>query len=470
MYESEKASEDFFCTDAYNELVEMRELPRPPYDSLLIARNPLYTVRLSEMDSYKNLQEYIRTSGLQKKLHDVGHTWLWHEEVFEWLFLERIIAESGEPELDERAFDRVFRRAQAELSRNSFRIRHIIVLEGVPDLKRSIELSSGVYLSPIDFSGHHYRLATLLGWRYQDRHRAPAFWIEPDSRLLIQTRVVEKGNEGKNLLDSRENMEYEARQIVRVLRISLDTPVFHTQFFSSYLSTFPLLPIGHQEVEESKRFSISVTRPIKKNEIRDIRAFHTFISQSTSGETQVPQFFQSAINRFDGSFRVTQARQSIVDLIVSLEALFPIGEELRYRLATCVASVLGTNDNERKELYRKVYTGYKLRNSIVHGRRSQADSMANALKDFFPELRDKPVDEVNRHIGKAVRELQKIVRRALVAYVYMITNHTQAEWPDTDDLEYLPFDSQKRREIQKNLGIKRSKGNQSEVTFWRALG
>lgn len=446
-----------FCTDAYHELVAMGELPRPPYDSPVIARNPLYTIRLSKISSCKNLQQYMRSSDLLGKLHDVGHTWLWHEEVFEWLFLERVIGESSGTVLDGRVFDKVFRRAQAELSRTSFRIRRIVVLSGVPNLRQPIKLSPGVYLFPIDFSTHHYRLADLLGWRYQDRHRAPVFWIDPDSRLLIQTRTIKKGDDGKNLLDSLEQMRYEAEQVVKTLRLSLDTPVLCKQIFASYLSGFPLLPIDHVELEESKGFSVSVSRPIKRKEIRDIRTYHKFISQSTSGAKQEPQFFQSAIDRFADSFRFTHIEQSIVDLIVALEALFPVGEELRYRLAICVASLLGTNNRERKDFYRKVYAGYKLRNSIVHGRRNKANSMAKALREFFPELPAKTsaeVNEVNRYTGRAAGELQKIVRRALTAYIYMRTENTQTQWPTAGDLEYLPFDSQKSREVQKKLGIK----------------
>ncbi|MCJ7635066.1 HEPN domain-containing protein [Candidatus Bathyarchaeota archaeon] len=448
-----------FCADAYNELLAMKELPRPPYDSPLIARNPYFTnwgSKLYKLKSHANLQKYMQTSGLQKKLHDIGHTWFWHEEVFEWLFLERVIAESSGITLDGKVFDRVFKRAQAELDRPFFRMRRITVLVGVPDFRHPIELSKGVLLSPIDFSTHHYQLANLLGWRYQDKHRAPAFWIDPDSRLLIQTRVVKKGDDGKDLSDAREQMQYEAKQVVDAIKLSLDTAIFEKQVFSSYLSAFPLLPIDHEETEESKRFSVSVRRLIKKKEISNIRSCYKFIGPSSSGGTQEPQFLLSSLNRFAGSFRFSQLEQSVVDLIVSLEALFPVGEELRYRLATCVASVLGTTDNERKNLYRQVSAGYKLRNSIVHGgRKNQTESMANALKDFFPELKGKPVNDVNKQIGKAVWQLQKIVRSALRAYIHMRTNNPKAEWLDTDELEYLLFDSQKCTEVQKRLGLSR---------------
>jgi len=449
-----------FCVDAYMELSKMKELPRPPYNSPLLARNPQFThwgSVLYKLKSHETLQNFMQSSGLQNRLHDVGHTWVWHEEVFEWLFLERLIAESGgRAEVDKKIFDNVFRRAQAELNRPSFRLRRITALVGVPDLKRLIELSKGVILSPINFATHHYQLADMLGWRYQDKHRAPAFWLDPDSRLLVQTRLIKKGEDGKDLSVAREQMRYEAKQMVKAIKVSLDTTVLEKYVFASYLSSFPLLPIAYEEIEETKGISISNTHLIKRKEINYIRSCYELIGPKAPNGVQEPQFFLSAVDRFASSFRASQLEQSVVDLIVSLEALFPVGEELKYRLATCVASLLGTKDSERQQLYRQVSAGYKLRNAVVHGgRKGQTESIANALKDFFPELKGKPANEVNKHIGKAVWQLQRIARSALGAYVHMRTRSPGSEWPNTDELECLLFDSQKCGEVQKRLGLTR---------------
>ena len=74
-----------FCAEAHRKLFMMNEIPRPPYDSPIIAGNPIYTVPLSEMNSYTQLQQYMRSSGLIENLHEIGHTWMWHEEVTECL-------------------------------------------------------------------------------------------------------------------------------------------------------------------------------------------------------------------------------------------------------------------------------------------------------------------------------------------------------------------------------------------------
>jgi hypothetical protein len=460
-----------FCAEAYQNLITMNELPRPPYDSPLIAHNPFYTYPLSKMSSCTQLQQYMRSSGLLNKLHDIGHMWSWHEEVFHWLFLERVLSKSWGISLDEKAFDRVYHRAIAELSRPTFIRRRIVVLNGFPQFKSRLVLCPGVYLLPTDFQTRDYVLSNLLWHRYQDRNREPSLWLDPRICFLVQDRVIRKGDEGKDLLTSREEMRDQAQLVIKALRLSVDSPVHSKATFAAYLSCFPMLPVAFDEVDEARDISIEVDRAIKRREIQELRKYLSFISHNESQEVSVDQFFYSALDRFNVSFRFRDIKQSIVDLNVALESLFPVGEELRYRLAVSVASLLGINDQDRNNLFRKVYSGYKLRNAIVHGRKDLAGSMAQALKEFFPELEGKPATVVNRSIGNAVRELQLIVRQALRAYIYIRTHSPQSKWPPiAEDFDYLLFDSERHHQIQKQLGIKHIAGEVSQITYWQSIG
>ena len=56
--------------------------------------------------------------------------WIWHEEIFVWLFLERVFAETRVGRIDPAGFEIVFRRTQAELERSSIRLRQIVAIEG----------------------------------------------------------------------------------------------------------------------------------------------------------------------------------------------------------------------------------------------------------------------------------------------------------------------------------------------------
>ncbi len=277
-----------FCIDAYEQLRVLRELPRPPYSSPVIARNDSITIPLSKTESYKKLLHHVRNSDLAKKLHDIGHTWLWHQEVFEWVFLERVLQETEGAAFEQAAFDRVFRRLTAELRRPTFRLRRLTALSGIPSLKTPIRLSRGVYVSPIDSSWHPYVIADLLAWRYQDRTRAPVFKIDPDDRLLVQTRIVTKGNDGKGLPEASEQMGEEAERVVTALKVALDTPIFAKKHYSACLSAFPFLPIGHDESTDHAGFQFGVSRSISKKEIQDLHVCYQFFCQDANKE---PSFF-----------------------------------------------------------------------------------------------------------------------------------------------------------------------------------
>jgi len=124
---------------------------------------------------------------------------------------------------------------------------------------------------------------------------------------------------------------------------------------------------------------------------------------------------------------------------------------------------LGNNDSDAQIFYMHTKAGYKLRNAIVHGGENQEKDLCNALKEFYPELREEPIDKVIPYTTKATEELQRIVRLALRAYLYMRRKQTREKWPTADELESVAFNSTKRRSIQKQLGIT---GNQPNPPAW----
>lgn len=438
-----------FCIDAYRELTEMKELPRPPFNSPLIADNIYLTHPLSQLPSYKQLIDYMRESGLLKKLQDIGHTWIWHYEVFEWLFLERVIAENYEPIFNLRVFNKVYRYALNELARKSFRIRRITVLDGIPKLSTTLKLSDGLLLCPL--INPDYDITRLLHANSHNKNRQPSLWINPESHLLVQDRLLIKGNRGSELHQLLERLEIESDITIKTLKLCVDTRFCPKAVYSSYISNFPLIPIIRTEFEEYSDIWFTEQRHITKKERLDINRTFKFIQ----GEKE-PEYFETALSRFADSYRVKHVEQNVVDLIVALEAMLGVRvEELRRRLATNAAFLLGKNDLERQILFRQVSAGYKLRNSIVHGGRNQTREMSNALKEFFPELNNKTQTAVIPYITKAVKELQNVVRLVLKAYIYAKSRGTLSKWlEDEDDFLYLPFAAKKRSVIQKQLGLR----------------
>ena len=264
-----------FCIDAYKELKSIGEIPRPPYNSPLIADNIYLTHPLSKLPSYTQLKQYMQSSGLSNKLHDIGHAWFWRYEVFEWLFLERVIAESSGTTLDIDVFNKIFNHAYAELYRNSFRIRRVTVLNGLPKLKSTIELGTGLLLSQVKNSG--YDLVRLLESHYSNRNREPSLWVDSDNRLLVQTCAVSKGNRGINLDESLKQLRQQAKFIIKALKLSIDTPVYPKAVYLSYLSSFPLLPILYTEFEEFSGFLFHIERNMTRTETTAIKRNVRFV-------------------------------------------------------------------------------------------------------------------------------------------------------------------------------------------------
>ncbi len=445
-----------FCTEAHGELLRIGELPYPPYTSPRIAENLHCTQPLSRLKTYIQLKQYMDSSGLADQLHDIGHTWIWHEEVFAWLFLEYVIQESGKRFLDKKAFDSVFRCAQAELSRPVFRLRRITVLGGIPKFKSPIILSPNMRLLPIDYPTSDYQVANLLGWQFHLNNRKPSFWVYPDSCLLIQDRIIRKGNHGQDFMDYRQEVNKQTHDILSALKLSLDSIIFETALFVSYLSRFPLLPISYVETEQLTNVRVRMQKrntPLLRKERGDISTCFHFIDKLKSSSKPEPPFFYTALERFTSSFRITEVEQNIVDLTVSLEALLHTDpQELRRTLSTRVAFLLGRNQNERRHLYNKTMAGYGLRNHIVHGKVG-LEKLEQYLKKHFPNPKYNENDGTEMYFGRALLELQNIVRRILRAYIYMRNRKTRAAWPKAQDFEELCFDERECRKIQVQLGL-----------------
>ena len=145
-----------------------------------------------------------------------------------------------------------------------------------------------------------------------------------------------------------------------------------------------------------------------------------------------------------------------MDLIVALESLFNVqAEELRRRRATIVALSLGVNDSERMNIYQTASAGYRLRNAIVHGQQRPSNALMQALSSFNSNPDRSSTEDIDSQLWHAVGEVREIVRKALRAYIHMESNGTLADWPRADNIEDLQFDSQKLRQLRRQLGVNR---------------
>ena len=87
------------------------------------------------------------------------------------------------------------------------------------------------------------------------------------------------------------------------------------------------------------------------------------------------QFLQVSINRFTSSISRSDPIDKIVDLNVVLECLFSSSGETSLKIKNRLATLIG-NDDEEREFYWNFMTDiYKIRNDILHGRKSPSSEI-----------------------------------------------------------------------------------------------
>ena len=332
-----------------------------------------------------------------------------------------------------------------------------MAIEGVPQIQGPVSLGAGLSLCPINFKTHHYDLADLLRWRYQDKNRPIDFWLNSATCLLIQDRVIVKEGDGSNLNRHLDYSRRDQESVILALKLASDWYVYPKATFTSHLSAFPLIPLFRENYQEFADVSLSEQKPMTAKKLREIRNYFKFVSPSNLGQSSEPEYVVNAFSSFSGSYRIRYEQQNVVDLVIILEAMLGVDqEELRRRLAVNSAVVIGKSEAERNDVFKKVRSAYLIRNAIVHGGRRQSRALASALQQFDPGLGITTADDIARSVGTAVLELRKIVRRILIAYIHMKTLDTRKGWPTAEEIENVQFNSGESRALQRQLGILRS--------------
>ena len=82
-------------------------------------------------------------------------------------------------------------------------------------------------------------------------------------------------------------------------------------------------------------------------------------------------------------------QDSILDVSIALEIMYQLeSTELNYKLATRAGYYLGTNAEERKSIFDKVKSFYKIRSDIIHGRKTSTEKVKTLFDDGFDLARD----------------------------------------------------------------------------------
>ena len=128
-----------------------------------------------------------------------------------------------------------------------------------------------------------------------------------------------------------------------------------------------------------------------------------------------------------------QGEDCVIDSITALEALWKLDSELAFRLAFRTASLLGTSDDLRGQVFETLRTYYSIRSKIVHGTTLRASESALVQSD---------------------EPLREIVRKTLRAFVHLLAN--PGGWTVgrlANDPDAVLLHSWKRSAIQKAMAV-----------------
>ena len=185
-----------------------------------------------------------------------------------------------------------------------------------------------------------------------------------DFRIEV-LKSKEKNNWGKAGIESVD----EIKQILTTLRLFKDSavgiaflemnePITWFPFTSKARPLLPPAPIGEIcSIEDSETDElINVWKMIKSINYKKIPSL------------------EIAIKRFNYAHEHREREDALIDIFIGLEALYSTEiDELRFKLALRAATFLEASISEhmgkKKDIFDAIYEGYKLRSSVVHGKK-----------------------------------------------------------------------------------------------------
>jgi len=134
----------------------------------------------------------------------------------------------------------------------------------------------------------------------------------------------------------------------------------------------------------------------------DLKKFYTNF-RNINLENKEWSFIQVAIDRFSSSISRHDVVDKIVDLNVALECLFSSPGETSLKISNRTALIMGPDEDDQENCWNFIKNTYKLRNSILHGRKNPED------------------------ISDDVKELERIVRSSIRKFLNLSENLSLSE-------------------------------------------
>ena len=135
-------------------------------------------------------------------------------------------------------------------------------------------------------------------------------------------------------------------------------------------------------------YEVSYGYPSQHYQLREEDGEKIKILSTEYEKIKKPTFLNNVINRFLSSYTQSTVEDRILDLIISLEALFlPETDELKQKLAIRTALFLETDSIERNWIYNIIRKGYDIRSQIAHGNETSKNN-------FFIQNKEISLNEI----------------------------------------------------------------------------
>lgn len=134
---------------------------------------------------------------------------------------------------------------------------------------------------------------------------------------------------------------------------SHDGPLRNVQRFSFYPQIYIASSSGKYSLDDGEALRLT-------NLIKSIEGHSTNMDLENN-------VLKIALNNYDLSYYSSSTTIALLDLSISLEALFnPSDSELRYRISRNAATLIGINEEESKIIYKFIKQIYSKRSKLVH--------------------------------------------------------------------------------------------------------
>ena len=291
--------------------------------------------------------------------------------------LDRYFTQAGRIQYDEQLARAVCAQAVAELrDSQEATMTYLTPLLYIHLEMDQVEIAPGVHLRRIT-------AAEIEKWHSPPggQDRPLSIWELFSVQCAIEVTANEQRAEGKNLSEWAGDRTTE---VVTALRLLTDYNLHDA--FSEIFSRQGLNRNLGRLSRASWHAMMAEGVVLKENEIDQLRSLYTHLRENHD------QRITLAVRRWGSAIERPHFEDRLIDYWIALEALFSPSDnqEIKYRAALRIATLLGDTPDERVQLYDAVRHSYDWRSTLVHGGSNQRIKSLQKKKDLdivVPEAR-----------------------------------------------------------------------------------